>query len=124
MLDRPEFQSRRPGFRLCDSGDRRPFQLAPDSFSPVDRDLGFATFDFPRSPISSRFQSRRPGFRLCDVVAASIQPCGLRFSPVDRDLGFATERTPSPLKRATSFSPVDRDLGFATQPYEYLTLPI
>ena len=68
MLDRPEFQSRRPGFRLCDSGDRRPFQLAPDSFSPVDRDLGFATVDLFHDAIGDEAS----------------------FSPVDRDLGFAT----------------------------------
>ena len=116
MLDRPEFQSRRPGFRLCDSGDRRPFQLAPDSFSPVDRDLGFATIcRYPRrhlqacfSPVdrdlgfatwnrrqrtqqSEAFQSRRPGFRLCDVlVRVLVLIHNIGFSPVDRDLGFAT----------------------------------
>ena len=67
MLDRPEFQSRRPGFRLCDLRSRVLILVRVGCFSPVDRDLGFATSD-----------------------ASLCRSCSRGFSPVDRDLGFAT----------------------------------
>ena len=63
------FQSRRPGFRLCDEGDRwMPYTTSPVCFSPVDRDLGFATrwVEIDNFRVTA-FQSRRPGFRLCDI---------------------------------------------------------
>ena len=110
------FQSRRPGFRLCDhlllvAMNRQGLR----GFSPVDRDLGFATkardikrrvstlFQSRRPGFrlcdksgrsdnegTDKFQSRRPGFRLCDLALDSAKGSKDRFSPVDRDLGFAT----------------------------------
>ena len=37
------FQSRRPGFGVCDGYVDAIMPASPARFSPVDRDLGFAT---------------------------------------------------------------------------------
>ena len=81
-----KFQSRRPGFGLCDCRSHFP-KYFPTRFSPVDRDLGFATL----API-----------------ALAAMPVG--FSPVDRDLGFATSA--SDAGKAIAYSFQSRRPGF------------
>ena len=110
------FQSRRSGFGVCvrllQQGaiveffvsvpaigiwglrPRKVFKqrFVGKSFSPGDRDLGFASApgEAARTP-TCWFQSRRSGFGVCVQLREHIGKVRrLCFSPGDRDLGFAS----------------------------------
>ena len=74
----------------------RPMLKTLPRFSPVERDLGFAT----PMPI---------------LLLEKAKRC---FSPVERDLGFATSEDTLLPAVNLCFSPVERDLGFATNPLD------
>ena len=82
------FQSRRPGFGVCDSR-QIGFNVKSLRFSPVDRDLGFATRParLNCARVWAEFQSRRPGFGVCDTRGWAC-PCPYPVKFQSRRPGF------------------------------------